>query len=214
MNYSFRKKNRTVKYIILHYTGMKDLKTAYLRLMDPSSEVSSHYLISKSGKIYNLLCPKLKAWHAGKSKWKNEENLNESSIGIEIENKGHEFGYTNFTNSQYQSLNKLINSLIVNFRIENQNILYHSDIAPNRKKDPGEKFYFEKMDMSRYKQINKTPRQITIKKMLISYGFSKDYINMYFEDCIIAVKRALNYKKMNKIIDKKFKNDFYNLLFK
>ena len=79
---------------------MKDLKTAYLRLMNPSSEVSSHYLISKSGKIYNLLCPKLKAWYAGKSKWKNEENLNESSIGIEIDNKEHEFGYTNFTNSQ------------------------------------------------------------------------------------------------------------------
>ena len=88
MNYSFRKKNKTVKYIILHYTGMKNLQSAYSRLNSTSSDVSAHYLISRSGKIYNLLCLKLKAWHAGKSQWKNDKNINDSSIGIELENLG------------------------------------------------------------------------------------------------------------------------------
>ena len=75
MNYSSRKKNKTVKYIVLHYTGMKNLKLAYDKLSDETSNVSSHYLISRNGTIYNLLCPKYKAWHAGKSKWKNNIKL-------------------------------------------------------------------------------------------------------------------------------------------
>ena len=98
MNYSFRKKNKIVKYIVIHYTGMKNLKLAYQKLSDSNSKVSTHYLISRKGVIYNLLCPKLKAWHAGKSSWKNYVNINDLSIGIELENKGHEFGYSNFTN--------------------------------------------------------------------------------------------------------------------
>ena len=76
MNYSFRKKNKIVKYIILHYTGMVDLQSAYSRLNSKLSDVSAHYLISRSGKIYNLLCLKFKAWHAGKSQWKDDKNIN------------------------------------------------------------------------------------------------------------------------------------------
>ena len=108
MNYSFRKKNKTVKYIIIHYTGMKNLKSAYSKLTNVSSDVSCHYLVSRSGIIFNLLCPNLKAWHAGKSEWKGITNLNNFSIGIELENQGHQYGYKNFTNFQYQSLKKLI----------------------------------------------------------------------------------------------------------
>ena len=86
MNYSFRKKNKTVKYLIIHYTGMIDFYSAYRKLNDLKSEVSCHYLISREGKIYNLLCPKFKGWHAGISEWKNVKNLNDYSIGIELEN--------------------------------------------------------------------------------------------------------------------------------
>ena len=82
MNYSARKKNKIVKYIVIHYTGMKNLKLAYKKLSDNHSNVSSHYLISKNGKIYNLLCPKLKAWHAGESKWNKHVNINDYSIGV------------------------------------------------------------------------------------------------------------------------------------
>ena len=81
MNYSFRKKNKTVKYLIIHYTGMIYFYSAYTKLNDLKSEVSCHYLISREGKIYNLLCPKFKGWHAGISEWKNVKNLNDYSIG-------------------------------------------------------------------------------------------------------------------------------------
>ena len=107
MNYSFRKKNKIVKYIIIHYTGMKNINLAYKKLSDNNSNVSTHYLISRNGIIFNLLCPKYKAWHAGKSKWRDNININEYSLGIELENKGHKYGYTNFTNKQYTSLKKI-----------------------------------------------------------------------------------------------------------
>ena len=150
MNYSSRKKNKTVKYIVLHYTGMINLQSAYSRLNSTLSDVSAHYLISRSGKIYNLLCLKLKAWHAGKSQWKNDKNINDSSIGIELENKGHDYGYTEFTDKQYKSLKKLIYFLKSIYRINDECILFHSDISPNRKKDPGEKFRLKKIGISRF----------------------------------------------------------------
>ena len=125
MNYSLRKKNKIVKYIVIHYPGMKNLKLAYKKLSDKNSNVSAHYLISRDGIIFNLLCPKYKAWHAGKSKWKNKININDYSIGIELENKGHEFGYSNFTNIQYISLKRLINFIIYTIIIMIFKIQYH-----------------------------------------------------------------------------------------
>ena len=152
MNYSFRKKNKTVKFIIIHYTGMKTLKSAYSRLHSEKSNVSAHYLISRSGYIFNLLCPGIQAWHAGKSQWKNDRNLNYNSIGIELENKGHEYGYNFFTKHQYTSLKKLIIFLSRNFYIKDEDIIFHSDISPNRKKDPGEKFFIEKIGIKKFKK--------------------------------------------------------------
>ena len=145
MNYSLRKKNKIVKFIVLHYTGMSDFKSAYKKLNNINSNVSCHYLISRSGNIYNLLCPNFKAWHAGESEWQNMQNLNDFSIGIELENRGHEYGYTNFTKKQYLHLNKLLNFLCFNFFIDYKNIIFHSDIAPHRKRDPGEKFFLKKI---------------------------------------------------------------------
>ena len=155
MNYSFRKKNKIVKYIVIHYTGMKNLQLAYHKLTNNSSNVSAHYLISRNGTIFNLLCPKYKAWHAGKSKWRNDTNINEYSIGIELENKGHDFGYTNYTTNQYISLKKLVFFLKKNFNIIDKDIIFHSDIAPNRKKDPGEKFFINKIGIKRFKNKKK-----------------------------------------------------------
>ena len=212
MNYSFRKKNKTVKYIILHYTGMKSLQSAYSRLNSTSSDVSAHYLISKQGKIYNLLCPRFMAWHAGKSQWKGDKNLNDTSIGIELENKGHEHGYTKFTIKQYESLRKLLNFLRTTYKIDDQSILFHSDISPNRKKDPGEKFKLKKIGISRFNNCEIKNENLSVIKMLGLYGFSEKYIKLHFDDCIIATKRSMNYKKITKNIDKKFKKNFYNLL--
>ena len=212
MNYSFRKKNKTVKYLIIHYTGMIDFYSAYRKLIDLKSEVSCHYLISREGKIYNLLCPKFKGWHAGISEWKNVKNLNDYSIGIELENKGHEHGYTNFTNSQYHKLKQLIKFLKFNFYIKDEDIIFHSDIAPNRKKDPGEKFIVKKLGIERFNFHQR--KTLSINRLLKLYGFSQNYIKIHKPDCIKAVKRSLNYKTINSSVSKNFKNKFNNLLFK
>lgn len=212
MNYSFRKKNKTVKYLIIHYTGMIDFYSAYRKLNDLKSEVSCHYLISREGKIYNLLCPKFKGWHAGISEWKNVKNLNDYSIGIELENKGHEHGYTNFTNSQYHKLKQLIKFLKFNFYIKDEDIIFHSDIAPNRKKDPGEKFIVKKLGIERFNFHQR--KKFSINTLLKFYGFSQNYIKIHKADCIKAVKRSLNYKTIDSSVSKNFKNKFNNLLFK
>ena len=213
MNYSFREKNKIVKFIVIHYTGMKTLKLAYHKLSKNNSNVSIHYLISRNGNIFNLLCPKFKAWHSGKSKWKNYVNINNYSIGIELENKGHEFGYTNFSNKQYSSLKKLIFFLKYNFQILEENIIFHSDIAPNRKQDPGEKFFINKIGVNRFKYKNKLKYKYSINDLLSLYGFHKLYIKKYKKFCIKAVKRSLNYDIITSTVSKKFYKDFINLLF-
>ena len=98
-------------------TKRLNIPEAYKKLSDVSSDVSTHYLISRNGTIFNLLCPSFNAWHAGKSKWRNNININNYSIGIELENKGHDFGYSNFSKKQYNSLKSLISFLKINFFI-------------------------------------------------------------------------------------------------
>ena len=140
-NFSTNKRNKkNIKLLIFHYTGIKNENKAISRLTDVNSKVSSHYFIKKNGQTI-LLVPELYvAWHAGKSYWKKQKSLNKSSIGIEIQNTGHQFGYHKFTNSQIKSLVKLSIYLIKKYKINNKNILGHSDVAYGRKKDPGEKF--------------------------------------------------------------------------
>ncbi len=214
MNYSSRKKNKIVKYIVIHYTGMKNLNLAYKKLSDNQSNVSTHYLISRNGKILNLLCPKFKAWHAGESKWNNHVNINEYSIGIELENKGHEHGYSNFTTNQYISLKKIIKFLKNNFYIIDRNIIFHSDISPNRKLDPGEKFDIKKIEVRRFEHIKKQNKNYSLEQMLILYGFHLSYVKNHKNYCIKSVKRSLNYNKITSRVTKNFIKDFNNLIFK
>jgi N-acetylmuramoyl-L-alanine amidase len=209
MNYSTRDLNKTVKFIIIHYTGMKRLQDAFKKLSHLKSNVSCHYLISKKGIIFNLLSPNLKAWHAGKSEWKNFKSLNDYSIGIELENKGHDHGYTPFTKEQYTSLNKLISSLTFQYCINPRNILGHSDISPNRKKDPGE---FFKWDQIKLNDKLSSIKNHSLDTMLMKYGFSKNYITNYKNLCILAVKRKLGYKSINDNITKSFIRDFKHLI--
>ena len=191
---------------------MKTLKLAYQKLTNKSSNVSAHYLITRKGVIFNLLCPKYKAWHAGKSKWKNNVNINDYSIGIELENKGHNFGYTDYSKIQYDSLKSLIFFLKKNFFILNENIIFHSDISPNRKEDPGERFFMSKIGISRFNN-KKIKKKYTVDELLKLYGFHMSYIKNYKRFCIMAVKRSLNYTIINSSQSKKFVKDFYNLIF-
>ena len=140
-NFSTSTRNKKkIKYIIYHYTGMRSENKAIKRLTDLNSNVSCHYFIKRNGLII-LMVPELyEAWHAGKSNWKKDTSLNKKSLGIEISNKGHEFGYENFSKKQITSLIKLSKHLIKKYNIKASNILGHSDIAYKRKKDPGEKF--------------------------------------------------------------------------
>ena len=132
--------NRPIKLVVIHYTGMQSERESLYRLCNPKSKVSSHFFINRMGKVYRLVKDKNIAWHAGKSCWQKYYNVNKNSIGIELVNKGHEFGYTNFTKKQMLSLIKVCKNLIKKYKIKNKNIVGHSDIAPFRKTDPGEKF--------------------------------------------------------------------------
>ena len=145
-NYSKKTRlKKDIKFVIIHYTGMQSEIESLKRLLDPQSKVSSHYLINRKGKIIQMVKEKNIAWHAGKSKWKKFKNLNKYSIGIELVNKGHQFGYQNFSQKQISSLIKLCKKLKKKYLIKKENFLGHSDIAPLRKTDPGEKFPWKKL---------------------------------------------------------------------
>ena len=135
-----KRKTNQIKFLIFHYTGMKTEKAAIDRLTDIKSRVSAHYLIKQNGEIITLVPDLYTAWHAGKSVWKNYSSLNKVSIGIEIVNPGHDINYKKFSKIQLAALVRLSKFLIKKYRINLKNILGHSDIAPERKKDPGEKF--------------------------------------------------------------------------
>ena len=140
-NFNLKKRSASkVKYLIFHYTGMRSEVGAIKRLTNNNSGVSCHYFIKKNGKVIKIVPDLYVAWHAGISSWKKDVSLNTNSIGIEISNPGHYHGYKNFNQSQIKSIIGLSKKLKKKYKIKKENILGHSDIAPLRKKDPGEKF--------------------------------------------------------------------------
>ena len=141
--YNKKRSKKQIKYLIYHYTGMKNDDNAIRRLTSPKKKVSCHYYINQSGKIIQMVPDKYIAWHAGISSWKKDKLLNSKSLGIEISNPGHENGYKKFNKSQIKSIKELSLYLIKKYKINKTNILGHSDISPLRKKDPGEKFPWE-----------------------------------------------------------------------
>ena len=152
-NFNSTKRNRKqIKFIIFHYTGMKKESEAISRLTEIQSQVSCHYMIKNNGEIISMVPELYIAWHAGKSSWKKYKSLNKNSIGIEISNPGHKFKYKKFTKKQINALLKLSKFLIKKYKINCNNILGHSDIAPDRKKDPGEKFPWQYMAKKKNKK--------------------------------------------------------------
>jgi len=146
LNFDVNKRKKSdIKFIILHYTGMKNEKQAISRLISNNSKVSCHYFIKYSGEILTLVPDLYISWHAGKSQWEKKKLLNLNSIGIEISNPGHENNYKDFNIKQINSLILLVSFLKKKYKIKKSNILGHSDIAPDRKKDPGEKFPWKLM---------------------------------------------------------------------
>ncbi len=144
-NFNDRPKGMDITSIIIHYTGMKTCTDALNRLCDAASQVSAHYQIDLDGTIYNLVDPTNRAWHAGVSSWGGHSNFNDFSIGIELVNKGHEFGYHPFPDTQIDALIGLMHALFKQFPIDPRLVLGHSDIAPDRKQDPGELFPWNRL---------------------------------------------------------------------
>lgn len=139
-NFSDRRDGKKPRLLILHYTDTKTTKEAIDILCDPAQQVSAHYVISDDGEIFRLVEEDKRAWHAGRSFWAGEEDINSISIGIEIQNHGHSNGYTSFSSKQMQAVRDLCLDIIKRHGIQPQNILGHSDIAPGRKQDPGHLF--------------------------------------------------------------------------
>ena len=137
---NFNDRMLPVTMIVLHYTGMEDGPSAIARLRDPAAEVSCHYLVAEDGTIVDMVAEDKRAWHAGKSHWREITDVNSASVGIEIVNPGHEFGYRPFPDEQVESVIGLVHDIKERHGITRGNIVGHSDIAPARKQDPGELF--------------------------------------------------------------------------
>jgi N-acetylmuramoyl-L-alanine amidase len=137
---NFDERKAPVTMLVLHYTGMPTCAEAVERLTNAEAKVSSHYLVAEDGQILRLVAEQQRAWHAGKSWWRGVSDINSASIGIEICNPGHEFGYRPFPEAQIDALIPLVADIVARYGITRGNIVGHSDIAPSRKQDPGELF--------------------------------------------------------------------------
>ena len=130
---------------VLHYTGMQTGEAALARLRDPEAKVSSHYLVEEDGRVFALVPEERRAWHAGISFWRGERDCNGASVGIEIVNPGHEFGYRPFPDAQIASVIELLDGIRSRWTIPDERIVGHSDVAPERKIDPGELFPWKRL---------------------------------------------------------------------
>ena len=137
---NFDERALPVTMIVLHYTGMPDAEGAIARLRDPEAKVSCHYLVAEDGTVLRMVDEDKRAWHAGRSHWRGITDVNSASIGIEIVNPGHDWGYRPFPDEQMAALVPLVSDIKVRHAITRGNVVGHSDIAPARKRDPGELF--------------------------------------------------------------------------
>ena len=137
---NFDARDSGISMVVLHYTGMRDAQSAIQRLRDPEARVSAHYLIAEDGQILRLVDEENRAWHAGQSYWRGVHGVNGCSVGIEIVNPGHEFGYRPFTEEQMEALIPLLAGIVERHAVPPANVVGHSDVAPARKQDPGELF--------------------------------------------------------------------------
>ena len=217
-NFNLKKRvTKQIKYIIFHYTGMKTESEAINKLTNIQSKVSSHYLIKNNGEIVKMVPDLYIAWHAGKSSWKNYKSLNLNSVGIEITNPGHELGYKKFSKKQISSLLKLSKFLIKKYKISSKNILGHSDIAPERKKDPGEKFPWEYLFKNKIglwhtlktQELIKN-RNLKVNKIEKNFFFNNLFRIGYSEKTLKNINKNRYLKDMTKAFQRRFRQELIN----
>ena len=192
---------------------MQSERACIKRLVDKKSKVSPHYLINRLGNVTKMVDESNIAWHAGRSKWKNSINLNYQSIGIELVNKGHQFGYENFSVKQISRLILLCKELVKKYKIKKTNILGHSDIAPLRKKDPGEKFpwhFLSKKKIGYWHNLS--------KKNIKNQNLSKSDLRKFFFNNLYKIgyryfdkkKSSKNDIKVIKVFQRRFRQNKVN----
>ncbi len=192
-NFDARPAGQAVDILLLHYTGMRDGEMALTRLCDPAAKVSAHYCVGEDGGVTRLVAEAARAWHAGAGCWAGASDINARSIGIEIVNPGHEFGYRAFPDAQIVAVIELCQDILSRHRIPAGRVLGHSDVAPLRKEDPGELFPWSRLAAAgiglwpgRAEAAASDPSQAQIKHRLGRFGYG------YLEDDFGAVVRAFH----------------------
>jgi N-acetylmuramoyl-L-alanine amidase len=205
-NFELRANNQLPSMIVLHYTGMQSEEEALIRLCNPDSKVSSHYFVGENGDVLHLVDPSKRAWHAGLSYWDGEKDINSQSIGIEIANPGHEFGYREFPALQIASVTRLCSNLSARYKIKPWNVLGHSDVAPKRKQDPGELFPWRNLALHgvgiwpkpQEKEISKAKKFTSrdeFLKLLVLYGYNPE---IPYDRLVVAFHRHFCPEKFGK----------------
>lgn len=219
VNFGPRAEGKSIDMLIMHYTGMESGDAALDWLCREESGVSCHYLVFEGGRIVQMVAEKHRAWHAGKSFWRGESDINSCSVGIEIVNCGHEFGYSEFPDEQISSVINLSRDIIERNAILPQNVLAHSDIAPERKTDPGELFpwgkfhsenighYVEPEPISggRFFQMGDGGAPVeALQSMLALYGYGVDISGVFDEktsNVVTAFQRHFRPEKVDGVAD-------------
>ena len=195
-----------INMLVLHYTGMSNNSLTLEYLCNPLSRVSAHFLLDEKGNTYQLVATENRAWHAGISSWRGVKDVNSHSIGIELSNPGHDFGYKTFPEPQIDALKRLSKELINTYPISPRNVIGHSDVAPGRKIDPGEFFPWEHFASEKigiwpepHVIKRKAYKNEIISKMLSSYGY--DTKNNSLKDVLSAFQRHFRPRCFDGIVD-------------
>ena len=221
-NFNERKSNN-IEIIIIHYTALNSISSSLKYLCSKKNKVSSHYLISQSGKIYSLVSEKKRAWHAGQSYWRGNTDINSTSIGIELDYSPSEKN-NKFSLKLNSALIFLLNKLIKKYKIRSENILGHSDIAPYRKVDPGKNFPWQMLENNKLSYSLQLINRVDFPNHLINKWFQKNKLNSIKKktlfmlnfigyDISLALKNKIYFNKLIEAYSnhyKLYKNYYYN----
>ncbi|QNM83072.1 N-acetylmuramoyl-L-alanine amidase [Sphingomonas sabuli] len=212
---NFDDRASSVSMIVLHYTGMPDCQGALDRMCSPEAKVSAHYCVDEDGTIYCLVDESKRAWHAGKSRWRGVTDINSASVGIEIVNPGHEFGYRPFPDEQVAALIPLVASIKERHGVGRGNVVAHSDIAPARKEDPGELFPWEAL--ARRRLALPSPTRELIDPFWTDAGFLLALERFGYDvadeqKAVIAFQRRFRPDRIDGIIDGECRAKLLSLL--
>ncbi len=212
---NFGTRKRPITLLVMHYTGMRDGPSAINWLANPKSGVSAHYVVEEDGQIIHMVKEENRAHHAGHSYWRGITDVNSASIGIEIVNPGHEWGYRPFPKEQMKSVRKLTKKIIKRHNIALHNVIGHSDIAPDRKQDPGELFDWDYL--AKHKLAIKRPiknlldplwNEANFIEKLRQYGYG----NANEDKMIMAFQRRFRPNKIDGVMDEQCRSILYALL--